>query len=403
MTDLLERPRSSRPRDAAAESEPVAPLWARGVFAALWTAAAGLAVLLVIALIEWAADSNSTASAGGAMRFAVVVWLAAGRASIAVPDGTIAIAPLGLTLLLGLLLARASSMLARSAEVRELGDVGVVVASIAVPYAVLCALLCLVARSSALRPSPGGAFVTEALIAVIATGVGALRGAGLTRAMWERLPLEARRALTASGFATLVLIGGGALLLVGSLFSHAGAIHELLSSYRGGTGVFAVVLLSIFLIPNAILFAASYLTGIGFAVGAGTSIGFSAAHSGAMPALPILAAAPRTPAPWPVEAICIALITLAGIAAAASIERQPDRSLPERLVSLGWTVLTLALGSLVLAALAGGPAGPGALRAFGPSPWQVGLSIGFEVGVVAAVALLSRHWVALARQMLRSR
>lgn len=402
MTDLLERPRASAARNADAGDESVAPLWARGAFAALWTAAAGLAVLIVIALIDWAADSYSTASAGGAMRFAVVVWLAAGRASIAVPDGTIAVAPLGLTLLIGLLLARASSMLARSSGIRELGGVGVVVASIAAPYAVLSALLCLVARSGSLRPSPGGAFVTEGLIAVIATAIGALRGAGLTRTLWERLPLEARRAMTASGFAGLVLVGGGALLLVGSLFSHSGAIHELLSSYRGGTGVFAVVLLSIFLIPNAVLFAASYLTGTGFAIGAGTSIGFSAAHAGAMPALPILAAAPRTPAPWPVEVTCIGLITLAGIAAAASIDRQPDRTLPERLISLGWTVLAVALGSLILAALAGGPAGPGALRAFGPSPWQVGLSIGFEIGVVASVALLSRHWVALARRMLRS-
>jgi hypothetical protein len=404
MTDLLDRPRSaSARRAAAAEVESVAPLWARGAFAALWTAAAGLAVLIVIALIDWAADSNSAVSAGGAMRFATAVWLSAGRTPLSVPGGTITLAPLGLTLLLALLLARAASMLARTSGISELSEVGVVVASVAAPYAVLSALLCLVARTGSLRPSPGGAFVTEALIAVIASGAGALRGADLIRAGWERAPIELRRAAAAAGASGLVLVGGGAIVMVGSLFSHSGAISQMISGYNGGTGDFAVVLLSILLLPNAILFGAAYLTGTGFAVGAGTSVGFTSVHAGPVPALPILAAVPHGKAPLVVTALCIVFILVAGVVAAISVERGSDRSLPERMTTIASTPGVIAVGALVLAAIAGGPAGPGTLRAFGPSPWQVGLSVGFEIGVVSAVAVLGRHWVGIARELLRTR
>jgi hypothetical protein len=196
--------------------------------------------------------------------------------------------------------------------------------------------------------------------------------------------------------------------MVGSLFSHSGAISQLLSGYNGGTGDFAVVLLSILLIPNAILFGAAYLTGTGFAVGTGTSVGFTSVHHGPIPALPILAAVPHGKAPIAVTAICIVVILAAGVVAAIAVDRGSertglDRSLPERMTTIASMTGVIAIGSLVLAAIAGGPAGPGTLRAFGPSPWQVGLSVGFEIGVVSAVAVLGRHWVGIARESLRGR
>jgi hypothetical protein len=398
VTQLLDRPRTSAPQVEPPES--VAPLWVRGSFAAVWSAAVGLALLIVVALIDWAADSTSSASAGGAMRFAVDVWLAAGRTPLGVPGGHIAVAPLGLTILLGLLIARAASMLAKTAGLRDLGQVGVVAGSVAVPYAVISALLCLAGRSGSIHPSVGAAFVTEGLFAAVAAGAGALRGAGLFGAAWQRVPDEGRRVLRASGWSALVLVVGGSVLLVGSLFAHSGVIREVLDNYHGGTGVFAVVLLSILLVPNAVLFAVSYLTGTGFAVGAGASVGFTSAHVGAVPALPIIAAAPHGRAPVPVTAMCIVIAIAAGVTAAVLIERESERALTERMVTLAWTVGTLLVGAAILAALAGGPAGPGTLRAFGPSPWQVALSLGFEVGVVAAVVMFCRRWVAIARDLL---
>jgi hypothetical protein len=103
-----------------------------------------------------------------------------------------------------------------------------------------------------------------------------------------------------------------------------------------------------------------------------------------------------------VTAVCILVVIAAGALAAVMIEREGERPMPQRMLTVASAVGVMALGSVVLAALSGGPAGPGTLRAFGPSPWQVGLSTGFELGVVASVVILGRHWVQIARDLLRS-
>ncbi len=408
MSDVLDRARSSargRPtstKGAATEVEVVAPLWARGAFAAAWSTAVGLAVLLVVSLIVWAADSQSTASAGGAMRFAAVLWVAAHRTPLQVPDGTIAIAPLGLTVLLALLLARATAIVARTTGCEDLGSVAAVVASVTAPYAVIAAILATVAQSGGLRPITGAAFVTGAMFAAVAATAGALRGSGLTHAAWDRLPLELKSGLRVAGRAGGVLLAGATVVTIVTLLAHTGAMSKTLNGYGSGPGKFAVVVISLLLVPNAVLFGASYLTGAGFAAGSGASVTVAGSHAGAVPALPVFAAVPHARAPWPVLAVAIMIMLASGVIAGwpSAVNRPTVR---EQLRTIAIAAAILLVGAAIVGALAGGPAGPGRLAAVGPSPWQFAVAATVEISVVGLIVIAGHAWIDQARAMLRGR
>src|SRR3954452_3553135 len=121
MTELL-----SRPHRQAADVAPADPsgIWWRGELAAVWAVAVGLATLLVVVLIAWAADSRAGAGAPAAMRSALQIWLVSHRVPLRVDGGSIAVAPLLLTLALSFLVARAAAVLARGPDVGDPDAVG---------------------------------------------------------------------------------------------------------------------------------------------------------------------------------------------------------------------------------------------------------------------------------------
>jgi Family of unknown function (DUF6350) len=349
-------------------------------------------VLIVVALVVWSADSRTTTSAGAAMRFAVAVWLAAQHTPLHVPGGTIAIAPLGLTVLLGLLLARFAAVLSRDAASQDPGAVVAMVLAVSLPYAAIAAGLAAVAKTDAIRPSVPGAAVSALVFSLVATTAGGMRGAGQWRAGWERLPNAARDGLKAAGVAGAVLLGSATALTVAALFHHSTLIGDSLTGYGNGSGQFTIGLLSLWLVPNAVLFTTAYLTGTGFAVGTGTSVTLGSAHIGATPALPILAAVPRAAASWPVILLGFVVAGGAAVLAAWRIRRDAGSGLLDQLRAVAVLALVIALGAGVLAALAGGPAGPGLLAAFGPSPWQVAVSVAAEIAGPAALFVAAESW-----------
>jgi hypothetical protein len=336
------------------------------------------------------------------MRFAIVLWLAAHRTPLQIPAGTIAIAPLGLTILLGLLLARATAIVAKSAGDDDLGTVGVIAASVSIPYAVLATILAAIGHTGSLKPTIGAAFVTAAMFAAVATTIGAFRGAGLSGQAWERVPPEVRAGLRAAGRSVAVLLAGATVLTVGSLITHAGAIGDVLSGYGGGPGEVAVAVISLLLAPNAILCGAAYLTGTGFAVGSGSSVTLAHAHTGPMPALPIFAAVPHGRAP--VVVIVLAAIVVIGAGAFAAWPPAANRPpVGDQVRTVGYAAAALLFGSIVVAALTGGPAGPGTLSAVGPSPWQAALAVTGEISLVSLLVVAGHAWVGQARVLLAGR
>jgi hypothetical protein len=371
----------------------VGSIWVRGAFAALWATALGVALIVVVALIVWAVDSRSTASAADATRFAGQLWLLAHRTPTTIAGAVVAIPPLGLTVVLALLVARASALVARHAHVSGAKEFGTVVAAISIPYAALAAVLAAAVRSATFEPQVGAAFVCALLVGGVGAAVGVAFGAGLVRAGWTALPEQVRTGARAAGVAAAVLIGGATVLTIGSLVAHAEQFSEIASDYVGAPGELCMLGLSVLYAPNAVVFGAGYLTGPGFAIGRGASVTFAGSHLSAVPALPLVAAAPGSAAPLPVVILGGLVLVGAGIAAGWLVLRSASDGLRSSVVCCLGAAGALGIVLAALAAFSGGPGGPGRLRAVGPSPWQVGLAVAVEVAVVATLTVLVGWWL----------
>lgn len=386
MTELLTRP------SARAYDEPSPSVWWRGCLAALWAVALGVATLVIVVLIAWATDSRTGASAGAAIRAALQVWLAAHRVPLSVDGGTIAVAPLFLTLAFAFLVARAGAVLARGQHVVDGPGVLSVAFAVAMPYAGLATFVAAGARTSAVRPAPVAALGCAFLLGVVAAGWGAARGAGLVGELWHSLPERSRLPLGAGGGAFAVLTIGASLLMLTGLVLHLGEASRMLDALGGGVvGAAAVVLLAIALLPNGAMCGVGYVAGPGFALGTGTSVTLTGAHTGPLPLFPLVAAVPRGPAPFPVELAVIAVLVGAGLVAAWLVARD-DRPLVPSLIAAASAGAVTGLLVAIAAALAGGPAGPGRMAAFGVSPWQAGLAVAGEIAVVACGAVGALTW-----------
>ena len=167
-----------------------------------------------------------------------------------------------------------------------------------------------------------------------------------------------------------------------------------------------MVALSLLCLPNAVLFALSYLIGSGFAIGTGTSVSLGASHVGAVPAFPLLAAVPAGRAPAWVVALCVITVVGAGVAVGWRIatrsgtvghgaKSRADRlNVADQVRAAMLAAVGIGVAAAILVGFAGGPAGPGRLRAVGPSPWHVGITVSVELGIVAALVVLACSFVA---------
>ncbi|MEV6792534.1 DUF6350 family protein [Streptomyces sp. NPDC051320] len=208
----------------------------------------------------------------------------------------------------------------------------------------------------------------------------------------------AAAALRSAGAATAVLVGGGALLVGGSLVWHEGAARASLMQLTGvWSGRFAVLLLAVALVPNAAVWAASYALGPGFALGVGaTATPLATVGNPALPYFPLLAALPTegrgTPLTWAVAAVPVAAGVVLGWFATRVGPRGRRRALRDTVRTAAVAALGCAIAMAVLAGLAGGPLGTGALRSFGPVWWRTGAAaLAWTLTAGMPVALV-RHW-----------
>ena len=392
MTELLTRPPAAT-TSTVSETSGTGSVWWRGCLAALWAVALGLASLVVLVLIVWATDSRSGAGAGQAIRFALQLWLVAHKVPLHIGAATVAVAPLGLTLGLSFLVARAAAVLARGHDVRDVVGILTVGTAVGVPYAVLTAFVAAAATAAPVRPSPVAAMGCGLVVGWLAATWGAARGTVGVRALVQSLPRGLGRPLAAGAVALAVVFAGGMVLDLASLAVHARTAADLSDAL--GTGVvagFALLLADALLLPNAALATVGYLTGPGFAVGTGTSVSLGGSHVGSVPALPLLAALPHGPAPILVRLLAIVLLLLAGGLAAWWVVRDGEPSPSAILCRVFGAAGCAGVLAALLVAAAAGPAGPGRMAAVGASAWQVGLVLAGEIAFVATLVALPLSW-----------
>jgi hypothetical protein len=375
----------------------------------------GIGITLVPLTIMWAAQYGFAVDWAVFWRASVDTWLLghgvdmrvtldsilAADLGIAPADASfpVTIAPLGFAVLTLLLAVRAGR---RVGETRFRGMGGVV--SLAT-FGILSGVLTLTTLYPLARPSIGQGIVLPSLVFALGLGIGLLQtrrpvdddnGSSIRDwiADWSpSIRLAAATALRAGAAAVAAIVAVSSLLVAVLLAVNYAAVISLYEGLHSGVvGGIAVTVGQLAFLPNLVLFAASWLVGPGFAIGAGSSVSPLATQLGPLPAVPFLGALPSGDLAFGFVGILVPVA--AGFLVAAVLRaRLVDELDVERpvlwLVGIGFAsgvVAGLLLGGLSWAA--GGAAGPGRLAEVGADPLAVGLFAALEVGASCVVGLL---------------
>lgn len=317
----------------------------------------------------------------------------------------ISIAALGFALTTFLLGARAGRRLAETNH-RVVGSVAAIAS-----FAVYAAIVTVTAR----QPSADVSLVQGTVFPTLFFGVpllvavevnrrrrdqppGVFVGLGLRA--FDEIPKVGRVVAVAairSGLAVSVVVFAVAGLLVALLLAtHYAAIIALFEGAHGGVlGGLALTIGQIALLPNVVAWAAAWLVGPGFAIGAGSSVSPLATTLGPMPAVPFLGALPASTSSFAFVGILVPVV--ASFVVVTLFRPALQRALGEvdsllvRVIAGAATGVAAGLIIGVTAALSAGSAGPGRLAEVGPDAFAVGGFAALEIGVPAMLALMVRQ------------
>ncbi len=390
------------------------PLWLQGVFELGQAAVLSAVLVLVPVVVVWLTGGFAERSLESAAQLAGQGWLVLhGVPLVLSPEassGLFHVVPLALILLPFLLAWRAGRRLARASYTDQLwqallGGLGVYAAAgLATAY--------FASNAEAAASLPAGA-----LIPPLSVGLGMVIGAHREAGAWSRLvgvdfaswiSRSSQHSRWAGSYALSVLrsaflavvaaVGLSALLLavtVGIHWAEIAAIFQRLDA--GITGAAMLTILQLGFVPNLVLWALSWSSGAGFALGSGSSLSPFVSSVGPLPAFPVLGALPAGELEYGYAALALPFV--AGLLAGWWFFREGENHFDEWLLlqsSRRW--LTAAASTLVMGLLVGGTAGLGGaalallsraslglgrLTDLGPDPLLVGLLIAAEVGVGA--------------------
>lgn len=368
--------------------------------------AIGVAIPLVPLTLVWAIQFGFAPSYEIFWRGSVDVWLIghgvdttfrldpATAASLGVAGADrpvlITIALLGFALLTALLGVRAGARIAQTGHV-ILGSAVLVVAGAAAAFAATVSALHVDARPSLWQGT---------LLPTLALALGAAVGI-----LQTRRPRPARLdpvlraavggALRAGVAAVALTLGVSAVVVALLIVGHYGELIRLYEAlHTGVVGGLALTLGQLALLPDVVVWAASWFVGPGFALGGtGSHVSPLGTAVGPVPAIPLLGAIPTGELAYGFVGILVPVVAgfLAGAASRAALNRTFDEHTGARWPAIVATGLGAgAAGGLLLGLLAwaaSGSAGPGRLVQVGPDPVAVGLAAAIEIGLAALVGV----------------
>jgi hypothetical protein len=377
-----------------------APLIVAAAFATLW--AALLSFLPVAAVIGLARTLEGAGGLGGATMSGLAGWLLGHGVPIGTPIGPLSLAPLLLTLLAAWRLNRAGLHVTRAIGARRSGSQRtalLIAVMVGFWYAVLGALAAVIVNGPGTEVSALRAALNFFVLGALGSAIGALRSTDALAVLAGRMPRVLRFGLRTGVVAALLVFVAGAACTGLSVALGAGRAADMIHAYRTGVaGQAGITLLSLAYGANAAVWAAAYLLGPGFLLGAGSTIRLTEVTVGPLPTLPLLAGLPNGPM-GATGTILLAVPILAGAAAGWLLARRlmrprpgrpgepaPPRREPSWPLVVGSSLLAGPVAGIVLGVLAwmsGGSLGDGRMAAVGPVPWQIGL-VGTAVVAVSA-------------------
>lgn len=415
-----------------------------GMIAAIEAAAVALATLLVItlfAVLVWWISFGLGAEPGEVMGVAASVWLFAHGVPLAFelsaetmqlfgfdPSALafgISLTPLGLTLITVVYAVRSGWRFANRGGSGAAGVLGGAVGFGAAAWAL--AVFGPLLGTTLTDVSPIVSALIPALVYGVASGLAfLLRAAREEQDWWLKFGEIARTGLSQMGLPKPARLQRGlasalrlAMMLIAAYIGLAGVgiaaaivvgytnvIAASQSLQLDLWGVLMMFVLQLAYLPTFVVWAGSWLSGAGFAVGLGSSASPFGALLGPMPGFPVLAAIPDG---WgQVGALAPMLIALLGLACGAALGGTARRHSAFGLVGVVVTAAAFAgLAIALLGWMASGSLGPGRLATVGVGVWISGglaaaeLGVGAMLGVFAARADLARRAVAAPAEVFR--
>ncbi len=376
VLDTGARPRAKRPR----------ALLASALATTVWCATVVFTPILVCVIIGWW-QAGAQGPVSVVVAAAGTAWLSGHGVPVDIGPVHLSVTPLALTVLIAWRLAKAAAGTTRAIGGRDAAAVRAAAGLVSILYTGL------VAGAAALSArGPFGIDMLPALLhavplIVAATAFGAAREAGVLP--WGTASVWLRRGLRTG------LITAGALLAFGAAATGAAfavrgpVVADTLGLY--GNASWIVALMSLLYLPNLAVWAAAYLAGPGFAVGAGTAVQTELVELGPLPAFPVFAAVPNAPLPDYATVLVGLPLMLAAVFGVILTYRSPDLRLPRVTTASIVAAATGALALALLSYLSGGAAGQDLLAELGPDPVAVAgiAGVQFLIGLVGA-ALVAR-------------
>ncbi|WP_163760467.1 cell division protein PerM [Mycobacterium botniense] len=203
-------------------------------------------------------------------------------------------------------------------------------------------------------PNALRAFLSVLLVHAIGAAIGVGSRMGQRILSVSPLPGWLGESLRAAAAGVLALLGLSGLVTAGSLVVHWATMHELYAITDSVFGQFSLTVLSVLYAPNVIVGTAAV------AVGSSAHLGFATFSSfivfgGDIPALPILAAAPRPP----LAPVWVALLIIGASSGVAVGQQCARRALPllEAMAKLLAAAVIAGLMMTLLGSAAGGRLG----------------------------------------------
>ena len=335
----------------------------------LRSAASILLPLAFITLIAWATAGSATGTTSDPIRAAMWIWLGAHHVHFDLtlsPSGVagyLSYLPIG-GLILPILALRSGF---KRAILKLEGDYSNLTGArlfYALFYAIIASLVAIFSSSPGVKPLWWMAAIASFVLAFATTF---LADRSIALAVPVILAMRILALLSALGFLIFTIS-------FFANFSQAKLITEVLAP--GIFGSLLLLILNILYLPNVAIAALSYISGAGFAVGAGTHLSPITQDIGQIPALPLLAA-------LPIDSNALFLLFSLVVVGFGALLGFWTITLQER---TSWQSFFLLLIMLTLVAnMAGGALITEAMGAIGVSIWQFLLAVGGQllIGLVA--------------------
>lgn len=381
----------------------VLPDWVSALLTGLALGACGWLLVTVPVVLSWVVDR--TGELGPVFGTATQIWLLAHGGGLRIGEVDWTLAPLGITAALLLLVTQVSTLLARriggapsSAARATPGGAPLGARTVRGPACLAGGYALVVLMTALVLGAPVQA--GRAMLGALAlSAVGALWGTGRVRdlGILDRLPGWARPVPAAAAAAVWAVLIGAAAALASGIVLHRERITAIVDGL-GADGLNAAQLLLAQLAfwPNVLVWAASWVLGSGFTVGAGTVVSPPATNLGLLPSVPVLGALPSEGAGHWTLAWLIVGVLAGALAGLTVLSRRPAGGLSDTALSSFMAGLT-ALGLVILLALLSrGDLGSGRLTGLGPRVVELIVFGGallilpaVSVGVIGGIA---RHW-----------